>query len=339
MPIHNSSQADELAGQRRQRSASTSCLRCAVSGNDQRASGAGVLLAALVAVALLAPSSAASGVQAVRPCTGLPWGALKHADERLGDKAPVSMPGKSPLLALRLKGGRGCTGTRNSCKQRKYHMKTGVMKDAKRNRPIALSHRPCTGSWAKSKMERWHGTAVIQQAMWQSTPRSPFHDPRTAALRLGLRWNRFETNNGFKRLHKDLNHCLLKACMRGLKNLVPGLIENGADINYMGQAKTGLSAELVGLTPIRAAAHQGWPTTVRMLLDLGADHRGGIEDDPLYSEDGKELWMRVAKANAARRKQTKQDMNAKMMPYQGQGRRTPGVRRTRTPHGTVRPKR
>jgi hypothetical protein len=163
MPIHNSSQADELAGQRRQRSASTSCLRCAVSGNDQRASGAGVLLAALVAVALLAPSSAASGVQAVRPCTGLPWGALKHADERLGDKAPVSMPGKSPLLALRLKGGRGCTGTRNSCKQRKYHMKTGVMKDAKRNRPIALSHRPCTGSWAKSKMERWHGTAVIQQ--------------------------------------------------------------------------------------------------------------------------------------------------------------------------------
>ena len=72
--------------------------------------------------------------------------------------------------------------------------------------------------------------------------------------------------------------------MRGLKNLVPGLIENGADINYMGQAKTGLSAELVGLTPIRAAAHQGWPTTVRMLLDLGADHRGGIEDDPLYSE-------------------------------------------------------
>lgn len=55
--------------------------------------------------------------------------------------------------------------------------------------------------------------------------------------------------------------------------------------------------------------------------------------------DGKELWMRVAKANAARRKQTKRDMDAKMMPYQGQGRRTPGVRRTRTPHGTVRPKR
>jgi ankyrin repeat protein len=99
-----------------------------------------------------------------------------------------------------------------------------------------------------------------------------------------MRWNRFETNTGFKMVHKDLNHCLLKACFRGMRDLVPGLVDKGADINFLGQAKTGLSAELVGLTPISAAAHQGWPAVVRMLLDLGADHRGGIMDDPQYSE-------------------------------------------------------
>ena len=47
---------------------------------------------------------------------------------------------RAPLLALRLKGGRGCTGTRNSSKQRSYKIKKGVQRDAKANRPIALSH-------------------------------------------------------------------------------------------------------------------------------------------------------------------------------------------------------
>lgn len=152
--------AYEQAVQGRQRS-DRPCLRRGVAENGQRAIGAGVLFVLLVAVALLAPSATAAGVVAVR--TGLPWGALTHAAARLGEDSPGLKPARAPLLALRLKGGRGCTGTRNSCKQRKYHMKTGVMKDAKRNRPIALSHRPCTGSWAKSKIERWHGTAVIQQ--------------------------------------------------------------------------------------------------------------------------------------------------------------------------------
>ena len=85
-------------------------------------------------------------------------------------------------------------------------------------------------------------------------------------------------------VHKDLNHALLKACFRGMSALVPGLVENGAEINFQGQAKTGLSAELVGLTPVSAAAHQGWPTVVQMLLDMGADHRGGVLDDPRYDQ-------------------------------------------------------
>jgi hypothetical protein len=113
---------------------------------------------------------------------------------------------------------------------------------------------------------------------------APFHDPRTAAIRHGLRWNKYETNTRFKMVHKDLNHALLKACFRGLSHLVPGLVENGADINFVGQAKTGLSAHLVGLTPIRAAAHQGWPKVVQVLLDLGADHRGGVVDDGRYDK-------------------------------------------------------
>ena len=157
----------------------------------------------------------------------------------------------------------------------------------------------------------------------------PTKDPATAALRHGMRWNRYETNTGFKMVHKNLDHALLKACARGLTDLVPGLVDKGANINFLGEAKTGLSADLVGLTPISAAAHQGWPILVRMLLDLGADHRGGVVDDPRYDADGKELWMRIAKAGAARRAKTKRDMAAKLHPFVYNGRRTPGTRRTR----------
>jgi len=213
-----------------------------------------------------------------------------------------------------------------------------VQRDAKANRPIALSHKPCSGPKALSGIERFHGAYVIQQALWHASPRAPFHDPRTAAMRHGLRWNKYETNTRFKMVHKDLNHALLKACFRGLGELVPGLVENGADINFVGQAKTGLSAHLVGLTPIRSAAHQGWPKVVQILLDLGADHRGGVVDDERYNKDGKSLWRSLAKANAARRSKTKKDMQAKLGPYRGNGRRTPGVRRTRTAAGKTRPK-
>lgn len=83
----------------------------------------------------------------------------------IGSSFGLPTRGLSPsgsLLALRLKGGRGCTGVRNSCKQRKYTIREGVQKHAKRNRPIALSHKPCSGPWALSKIERAHGPLVIQ---------------------------------------------------------------------------------------------------------------------------------------------------------------------------------
>ena len=54
--------------------------------------------------------------------------------------------------------------------------------------------------------------------------------------------------------------------------------------------------------------------------------------------DGKSLWRSLAKANAARRSKTKKDMQAKLGPYRGNGRRTPGVPRTRTAAGKTRPK-
>jgi hypothetical protein len=54
--------------------------------------------------------------------------------------------------------------------------------------------------------------------------------------------------------------------------------------------------------------------------------------------DGKILWRSLAKANAAKRSKTKKDTEVKIAPYRGQGRRTPGVRRTRTAHGKTRPK-
>jgi len=292
-------------------------------------------VAMLIASAALTPAAAVSGVETHQRS----WGVLAApAVGGLHRDATLTAPASAPLMALRLKGGRGCTGTRNSCKQRGYHINAGVQKNAKRNKPIALSHKPCSGPHALSKVERYHGADVVLQVLWQGSPRAPFYDPRTAAIRHGLRWNRLETNTKFKMVHKDLNHCLLKACHRGLTDLVPGLVDKGSQINFVGEAKTGLSAELVGLTPISAAAHQGWPILVRMLLDLGADHRGGIMDDPRYAEDGKKLWMHIAKENAARRTQTKKAMDVKMRPWGTNGRRTPGRRRTRVPHGATRPK-
>ncbi|MGB1604340.1 MAG: hypothetical protein ACPIOQ_67035, partial [Promethearchaeia archaeon] len=71
---------------------------------------------------------------------------------------------------LRLKGGRGCTGTRGSVKQRKIRIRHDIQREARRNRPVALSRKPCSGPRALSKLDRFHGTAVIQQV---PSPRTP----------------------------------------------------------------------------------------------------------------------------------------------------------------------
>jgi len=102
-------------------------------------------VAMLVASAALTPAAAVGGVETHQRS----WGALAApAVGGVHRDATLTAPASAPLMALRLKGGRGCTGTRNSCKQRGYHINAGVQKNAKRNKPIALSHKPCSGPHA-----------------------------------------------------------------------------------------------------------------------------------------------------------------------------------------------
>ena len=77
---------------------------------------------------------------------------------------------RGALLPLRLKGGRGCTGTRGSVKQRKIRIRHDIQREARRNRPVALSRKPCSGPRALSKLDRFHGTAVIQQVPSSRAP-------------------------------------------------------------------------------------------------------------------------------------------------------------------------
>jgi len=117
-------------------------------------------VAMLVASAALTPAAAVGGVETHQRS----WGALAApAVGGVHRDATLTAPASAPLMALRLKGGRGCTGTRNSCKQRGYHINAGVQKNAKRNKPIALSHKPCSGPHALSKVERYHGADVVLQ--------------------------------------------------------------------------------------------------------------------------------------------------------------------------------
>ena len=134
--------------------------RRSVGQPSQAATGRTWLAAVVLAAASLANAAdqRGAGAHALRT-----WGG--SGTPRVGSSYGLPAGGMSPsgsLLALRLKGGRGCTGVRNSCKQRKYKMREDVQKHAKRNRPIALSHKPCSGPLALSRIERAHGPLVIQ---------------------------------------------------------------------------------------------------------------------------------------------------------------------------------
>jgi hypothetical protein len=159
------------------------------------------------------------------------------------------------------------------------------------------TRKPCTGPKALTKVERWHGPEVIQLALWDGSPRSWKYDPATAALRLGFRQNRFQSHKPFNdQLPADVNLGLLKvplpalpaaparrrppcapaltaramqAAYRGQAHLIPAFLEEGADINFVAKAKTGAAAELVGLSPLSAAAHQGHIDSVHLLLAKG----------------------------------------------------------------------
>lgn len=122
---------------------------------------AGVLTLALLAAVLDLSAAVRSGHAATGSCTLVAQKLLGHCSGSQGRGPATRIAGTG--APLRLKGGRGCTGTRNSVKQRKVHIPAGVQKNARRNRPIFLSHKPCSGPKALSKIERMHGAGVVQQ--------------------------------------------------------------------------------------------------------------------------------------------------------------------------------
>jgi hypothetical protein len=150
------------------------CWRRGSSARGPRA-GAGrvgvLCVCALFAAALDHGAAEGSGQAATRRRVRAVQGTLGWYGAGHG---PAALAVGAPLLAMRLKGGRGCTGTRNSVKQRKYRIPAGVQKDAKRNRPIALSHRPCSGPKLLSQIERLHGAGVVQQVREKVARVPPF---------------------------------------------------------------------------------------------------------------------------------------------------------------------
>eukprot|EP00286_Rhodomonas_abbreviata_P011138 CAMPEP_0181327760 /NCGR_PEP_ID=MMETSP1101-20121128/22292_1 /TAXON_ID=46948 /ORGANISM="Rhodomonas abbreviata, Strain Caron Lab Isolate" /LENGTH=206 /DNA_ID=CAMNT_0023436479 /DNA_START=399 /DNA_END=1020 /DNA_ORIENTATION=+ len=139
----------------------------------------------------------------------------------------------------------------------------------------------------------------------------------------------------------DINVALLKVAFRGLDHLIPPLIEAGADINHMALRHSGAPMELVGLTPLSAASHQGHVSAVKLLLGLGACPVAADKDERVdggtYSSTKKSkyaaLWREIARTVAAKRRAVKMAEHAKSIPYVGNNRRTPGRRKTRHAKG------
>jgi len=161
---------------------------------------------------------------------------------------------------------------------------------------------------------------------------------------MGLRLSRMDTNKPFSDSQPaDLNIALLKVCARGLSSYIPPLIEAGADINYMAKRHTGAPMELVGLTPLSAASHQGHPHTIKTLLAMGAsptiadaaDRQAneGKEMSKTQVRKSEEVWLEVGRAVAAKRRAVKAAEFAKSIPFTGNNRRNPGKRKTRHAKG------
>mmetsp|Transcript_23717 Transcript_23717/g.56587 ORF Transcript_23717/g.56587 Transcript_23717/m.56587 type:complete len:303 (+) Transcript_23717:145-1053(+) len=242
-------------------------------------------------------------------------------------------------FSLRLRGGHCRTTTR----QTSYKIPRQT-EHQKKNEAITSTRRPCSGPWKISGVERYHGPDVVRAALWGASPRDLYHDPRTAARRIGFRLSRMDTNKPFSLSQPaDINIALLKVAHRGETNLLPALAEAGADLDYMALRHTGAPMELVGLTPIAAAAHQGHVETVKILYALGANAVIADSEDREANE-GKmaskskvkrceDLWLEISKAVAAKRRAVKKAEHTKMIPYTGNNRRTPGKRKTRHAKG------
>eukprot|EP00291_Cryptomonas_curvata_P016667 CAMPEP_0172154666 /NCGR_PEP_ID=MMETSP1050-20130122/2167_1 /TAXON_ID=233186 /ORGANISM="Cryptomonas curvata, Strain CCAP979/52" /LENGTH=121 /DNA_ID=CAMNT_0012823419 /DNA_START=510 /DNA_END=872 /DNA_ORIENTATION=+ len=119
---------------------------------------------------------------------------------------------------------------------------------------------------------------------------------------------------------------LLKAAHFGVDEVIKPLLDAGADINYIGKRGTGCPMNLVGLTPLSAAAHRGRSDCVISLLALGANVTCGRDAAPA---GGRRFWMELSGTVARRREALAKAEDIKSRPFTGNGRRDPGKRKTR----------
>ena len=137
---------------------------------------------------------------------------------------------------LRLKGG----WARGETQQRINRLPNG--REAIPNHPIAISKRPCSGPISLTYFDRFHGAGFVRRALHAASPKCRFYDPRTSVLRMGLRMDRWDSNQQFRFSPKnDTSMLLLKAAFYGADELIKPLVDAGADINYLGKRVSSLA--------------------------------------------------------------------------------------------------
>ena len=147
-----------------------------------------------------------------------------------GPLSPHNFQAVREVGLLRLKGG----WARGETKQRVVRLSVG--RAAVLNHPKAISKRPCSGPKTLTQIERFHGIDVVRRALHTASPMSKFHDPRTSVLRMGLRLDRWDTNQRFRLgPRNDTGMMLLKAAHFGVDEVIKPLLDAGADINYIGK--------------------------------------------------------------------------------------------------------
>ncbi len=147
-----------------------------------------------------------------------------------GPSAPLNFKAVREVGLLRLKGG----WARGETKQRVVRLSEG--RAAVLNHPKAISKRPCSGPKTITQIERFHGIDIVRRALHTASPKCKYYDPRTSVLRMGLRLDRWDTNQRFRLgPRNDTSMMLLKAAHFGVDQVIKPLLDAGADINYLGK--------------------------------------------------------------------------------------------------------